>query len=201
MAIARLLDFLGMTLTVFGIVGLCSGAMAQKPSSLASAPDSESTQMKIARALSAAPPDIARAATVVETNSLGKTKVLRAGTNGITCMPGDPGGLGPGAWGLGAQTMCQDQASMQWFSDFAQRKPRPTNRVPGITYMLAGGTQRSDTDPYDKTSPLIRIGPHWMIMWPLDPKAMGLADRHKASGAYIKWAGTPYAYLDVMGHP
>jgi hypothetical protein len=96
MAIARLLDFLGMTLTVFGIVGLCSGAMAQKPSSLASAPDSESTQMKIARALSAAPPDIARAATVVETNSLGKTKVLRAGTNGITCMPGDPGGLGPG---------------------------------------------------------------------------------------------------------
>jgi hypothetical protein len=194
MASTRFLDFLGMTLSIFGIVGLCSGAIAQKPSSLASAPDSESTQMKIARALSAAPPDIARAATVVETDSLGKTKVLRAGTNGITCMPGDPGGLG-------AQTMCQDKASMQWFSDFAQRKPRPTNRVPGITYMLAGGTQRSDTDPYDKTSPLIRIGPHWMIMWPLDPKATGLADRHKDSGAYIKWAGTPYAYLDVMGYP
>jgi hypothetical protein len=195
MAFKRFFGFLGMTLTAFGTAGLCSGAMAQKPSSLASAPASgESKQTKIARALSAAPPNIASAATVVETNSHGKTEVLRAGTNGFTCMPGDPGGLG-------AQTMCQDQASMQWFSDFAQRKPRPTNLVPGITYMLAGGTQRSDTDPYDKTGPLIRIGPHWMIMWPFDPKTTGLPDRHKPFGAYIKWAGTPYAYLDVMGPP
>jgi hypothetical protein len=30
---------------------------------------------------------------------------------------------------------------------------RRANTVPGITYMLAGATQRSDADPYDKTSP------------------------------------------------
>jgi hypothetical protein len=28
-------------------------------------------------------------------------------------------------------------------------------QVIGITYMLAGATQRSDSDPYDKTSPLL----------------------------------------------
>jgi hypothetical protein len=32
--------------------------------------------------------------------------------------------------------------------------------VPGITFMLAGATQRSDSDPYDKTSPPITVGPH-----------------------------------------
>jgi hypothetical protein len=36
---------------------------------------------------------------------------------------------------------------------FAAHRAKRTNTVPGITYMLAGATQRSDTDPYDKTSP------------------------------------------------
>ena len=67
--------------------------------------------------------------------------------------------------------MCLDPASMQWAHDFAQHKPKPTNTVPGITYMLAGATQRSDSDPYDTTSPPIKIGPHWMIMWPFDPES------------------------------
>ena len=42
--------------------------------------------------------------------------------------------------------------SMQWAADFAAHKPKPTNTVPGITYMLAGATQHSDSDPYDRTS-------------------------------------------------
>jgi len=33
--------------------------------------------------------------------------------------------------------MCADVASMQWAADFKARKPKPTNTVPGITYMLA----------------------------------------------------------------
>ena len=90
---------------------------------------------------------------------------------------------------------------MQWFADAKALKPKPTNTVPGITYMLAGGTQRSDTDPYDTTSPPITIGPHWMIMWPFDPKTTGLPTTHKPTGAFIMWAGSPYAHVHVMGRP
>ncbi len=148
----------------------------------------------IERALSAAPPEIARGATVVETDARGNVKILRAGTNGFTCSPGDPGGVGKPA-------VCEDAASRQWDDDFRHHRPKPTNTVPGITYMLAGATQRSDSDPYDTTSEPIAIGPHWMIMWPFDPQATGLPDRHKPTGAYIMWAGTPYAHLHVMGRP
>jgi hypothetical protein len=151
-------------------------------------------QMKIARALGAAPEDIAKGAKVVATDAQGRTVVLREGTNGFTCMPGNPDVVGEPA-------MCMDAASRQWAADFRDHKPKPTNTVPGITYMLAGATQRSDSDPYDKTSPAITVGPHWMIMWPFDPKATGLRTTHKDTGAYIMWAGSPYAHLHVMGRP
>jgi hypothetical protein len=143
------------------VIGTCSAVVAQTPSSQASSAGSdESTQTKIARALSAAPPDVAREAKVAEVDSQGRiVRVLREGSNGFTCMPGDPKQVGRPA-------MCEDQASMQWFSDFLQHKPKPTNAVPGIIYMLAGATQRSDSDPHDMTSPPIKVGPHWMIMWP-----------------------------------
>lgn len=154
----------------------------------------ETESAKIARALSAAPESIAKSAKVVDTDAAGNMKVLRQGDNGFTCMPGNPQVIGD-------PPMCSDAASMQWAADFKAHKPKPTNTVPGITYMLAGATQRSDSDPYDKTSPAITVGPHWMIMWPFDPKATGLPTVHKSTGAYIMWAGSPYAHVHVMGRP
>ena len=56
--------------------------------------------------------------------------------------------------------------------------------------MLAGATQRSDSDPLDKTGPPIRIGPHWMI-----------PTTHRPTGAYIMFAGRPWAHVHVMGNP
>ena len=182
-------------LATLAIVGVGSRAVAQMHALQQTAiKPNKFTQERIARAMSAAPPDIAKDATIVEPNFLGKITVLRAGTNGFTCMPGDPTKVGQPA-------MCEDEASMQWSKDFAEHKPKPTNTVPGITYMLAGATQRSDSDPYDTTSKPIAIGPHWMIMWPFDPKTTGLPTTHKKTGAYIMWAGTPYAHLHVMGRP
>jgi hypothetical protein len=160
----------------------------------AEAPVEDTTQAKIDRAMSAGPPDVARGARIIDTDAHGNVVVLREGTNGFTCMPGDP-------HAVGKPPMCSDAASMQWDADFKAHKPRPTNTVPGITYMLAGATQRSDTDPYDTTSPPIKVGPHWMIMWPFDPKATGLPDKHRDTGAYIMWAGSPYAHLHIMGRP
>jgi hypothetical protein len=155
---------------------------------------SEATQAKIERAMSAGPPEIVRSAKIVDKDEQGHRVVLREGTNGFTCMPGNPNVIGD-------PPMCADGPSMQWAADFAAHKPKPTNTVPGITYMLAGATQRSDSDPYDQTSPPITVGPHWMIMWPFDAKATGLPTTHRDPGAYIMWAGSPYAHVHVMGRP
>ena len=154
----------------------------------------ETTQEKIARAMSAGPDNISKSARIVDKDAQGNKVILREGSNGFTCMPGDPKVVGD-------PPMCADAASMQWFADAKAHKPKPTNMVPGITYMLAGATQRSDSDPYDSTSPPITVGPHWMIMWPFDPRTTGLPTTHKPTGAYIMWAGSPYAHVHIMGRP
>jgi hypothetical protein len=160
-----------------------------------STPDaSETVEVRIARAMSAGPTDVAKSAKIVDTDAHGNTVVLREGNNGFTCMPGNPKVVGE-------PPMCVDAPSMQWFADAKVHKPRPTNTVPGITYMLAGATQRSDSDPHDMTSMPIEVGPHWMIMWPFDPKTTGLPATHKPTGAYIMYAGSPYAHLHIMGRP
>lgn len=152
------------------------------------------TADKITLALSAGPSNITKDATVADIGPGGKMTILRAGTNDFTCFPGDPSGVGMPA-------MCEDKVAMQWNKDRAEHKPGPTTTVPGIEYMLAGATQRSDTDPFDKVSPPIKIGPHWMILWPFDPKTSGLPTVHKDTGAYIMYAGTPWAHVHVMGRP
>jgi hypothetical protein len=150
----------------------------------------DSTQVKIARAMSAGPSEVAKAARIVDTDAKGKTIVLREGNNGFTCMPGN-------LKVVGEPPMCVDAPSMQWFANAIAHKPKPTNPVPGITYMLAGASQRSDSDPNDTTSMPIDVGPHWMIMWPFDSKATGLPTTHKPTGAYIMWAGSPYAHVHI----
>ena len=160
----------------------------------AGAKDAAQVQEKIARALSAGPASITQHATVAEPDGHGGYRILRPGTNDFTCMPGD-------SKGMGMPPMCADKVAMQWNKDFDEHKPKPTTTGPGIEYMLAGATQRSDSDPFDKTSPAINIGAHWMILWPFDPKTSGLPTKHKATGAYIMWAGSPYAHVHVMGRP
>ena len=154
----------------------------------------EDLASKIARALSAGPANITEHATVAEPDGSGGLRILRQGTNDFTCMPGD-------ATGIGIPPVCADKVAMQWNKDFEEHKPKPTTTVPGIEYMLAGATQRSDSDPFDKTSSPIKIGPHWMILWPFDPQTSGLPTMHKPTGAYIMWAGSPYAHVHIMGRP
>jgi len=178
---------------LFVIAGARLSTRAQ--SQPAAAPDTgDSTEAKIARAMSAGPPAIARSAKIVDKDAYGNMVVLREGSNDFTCMPGNPKVIGDPA-------MCADGPSMQWFADFAAHKPKPTNSVPGITYMLAGATQRSDSDPHDHSSPGITVPPHWMIMWPFDAKTTGLPTTHRDTGAYIMWSGSPYAHMHIMGSP
>ena len=171
-----------------------AAAQAPVPDHNSTTDAGDTIQVRIARALSAGPPEVAKSARVVDTDAQGTVTVLREGSNGFTCVPGNPRVIGD-------PPMCADGASMQWAADFKAHKPKPTNTVPGITYMLAGATQRSDSDPFDTTSPPIHVGPHWMIMWPFDPKASGLPITQRERGVYIMWAGSPYAHLHVMGRP
>jgi len=86
---------------------------------------------------------------------------------------------------------------MLWFADFAAHKPKPTNAVPGITYMLAGATQRSDSDPDDHTSPAITVPPHWMIMWPFDATnhwATNDTSRYRSLHHVVRYTLRAHAY-------
>ena len=192
----RNLGFLALLLSALLVNGANPRGVAHaQATGKNSAVDSgETTQAKIARAISAGPANVASGARIVDTDAQGQMVILREGNNGFTCMPGNPRAVAD-------PPMCVDAPALQWFADAKAHKPEPTNTVPGITYMLAGATQRSDSDPNDTTSMPIEIGPHWMIMWPFDPKITGLPTTHKPTGAYIMWAGSPYAHLHVMGRP
>ena len=144
--------FLTFTATMLLIAGLLlRGAAQATPSDQSSATSGDdSTQVKIARAMSAGPADVVKGARIVDTHAQGKMVVLRDGTNGFNCMPGN-------LQVVGEPPMCIDAASMQWFADPKARKPKPTNTFPGITYMLAGATRRSDSDPPGCLPPVLVI--------------------------------------------
>jgi hypothetical protein len=154
----------------------------------------ESNAVKIQRALSAAPAWVQAHATVVELVK-GKMVVLRQGNNGFTCLPGTPGAVGD-------DPICMDAQAMIWAQSWMSHKPKPANTAPGVAYMLAGGTDFSTTDPWAKTGKQVyRYPPHWMLMWPFDPKASGLSSKFSTTGTWVMYAGTPYAHLMIMQKP
>jgi hypothetical protein len=151
----------------------------------------EPAEVQIARAIAVGPPHVTESARIVGADAQGKRIVLREGSNGFTCQPGDRI--------LDRPASCSNEAARQWSADIAAHKAKPTNTEPGIIYMLAGATRMSDLS--DKTSTPVTIAPHWIILWPFDPKTTGLSATPKDTGAYIMLAGTPYAHLHIMGRP
>ncbi len=149
---------------------------------------------RITRARLSGPEQVTKDATVAEMAADGTLTVLVKGTNEWVCTPGNENKIGD-------PPMCMNPMGMRWMMDAMQGKPKPTNTAPGMIYMLCGATQRSNTDPADKTSPAIPIGPHWMITWPFDAAANGLPTTVRDKGAWVMFAGTPYAYLHVCGDP
>jgi hypothetical protein len=148
----------------------------------------ESSGVQIARAMAAGPRTVSPGARIVGVNAQGKSIVLREGNNGFTCQPGNPTVVGRPA-------SCANEAALQWSADLSAGRPGPTNKEAGFVYMLSGATERSNTGAITNT------GPQWMIIWPFDPQASGLSATKKNTGAYIRWAGTPYAHLNIMGQP
>src|SRR6202790_3231337 len=94
----------------------------------------------IKSAMSAAPASVAKNATIVAMEADGKMRTLRKGSNGFTCMPDNPATPGP-------DPMCMDKNAMEWVHAWAGHTSQTVGKV-GFMYMLAGGTDASNTDPY-----------------------------------------------------
>jgi hypothetical protein len=152
------------------------------------------TNEKIRRARLSGPSVVTANATVAEMDSQGPLTTLFRGSNEWVCFPGNENVIGD-------VPMALDPMGMQWFMDLRARKPKPTNSSPGLIYMLCGALQHSYTDPFDRTSPPIPIGPHWMVLWPFDAAAAGLGTVMRDAGTMVMFAGTPYAHLHICGSP
>jgi len=148
----------------------------------------------ISSAESAAPASLAHDATIMAADASGAMKTLRQGKNGWTCIPDDPQTPGP-------DPMCMDGNAGKWVQAMLGHKPPPDN-APGLMYMLEGGTDASNTDPYAKQptakNDWVKTGPHVMIV---GSKAVlagyPTAAKPDTSAPYVMWAGTPYAHLMV----
>jgi len=148
----------------------------------------------IRSAMSAAPAAVARDATIVAANADGTMRTVRAGTNGFTCMADNPASPGP-------DPMCMDANAAGWAMAWIQHRTPPADSV-GLMYMLAGGTDASNTDPYSARpgagDPWVETGPHVMIVG--SPSLLAgypAGARPDTSRPYVMWAGTPYAHLMV----
>ncbi|MFC5301265.1 hypothetical protein [Azospira restricta] len=149
----------------------------------------------IRSAMSAAPKKVAAGATIVAAGADGKMRVLREGNNGFTCMPDNPATPGP-------DPMCMDKAALAWAEAWINRQTPPAGKV-GFMYMLAGGTDASNTDPYaTKPAPdnhWVKTGPHVMVVgadasfYDMYPKSA----TPDTAVPYVMWPGTPYQHLMV----
>jgi hypothetical protein len=172
--------------------GLALHAGEQKAAAPAAAAKPTDAEL-ISSALAAAPAGIAKNAAVATMDAKGEMHTLRKGTNGFTCMPDDPQTPGP-------DPMCMDQNSMEWVHAMMQHKPPPAGKV-GLMYMLAGGTDASNTDPYASkptaSNHWIKTGPHIMIVG-ADAGFYNAYPRGAdpdTSQPYVMWASTPYQHL------
>ena len=171
-------------------------AAASAPAASAPAPAPNTPEAKIASAVAAAPSEISSQAAVMEMDASGSMSELRPGTNGWLCVP--DGSVSPGV-----DPMCADKGAQQWLTAYFGKKT-PTVTEMGIAYMLAGGSDASNTDPYaEQPAPgeqWIASGPHVMVM-PTDPAQLAAYPTDpKNGGPFVMWKGTPYAHLMVPVH-
>lgn len=148
---------------------------------------------KIANAMEAAPSAISAKATILDwPKEDEQPPVLRAGTNGWTCLPDFPESDGN-------DPMCLDAAWTKWFDAYLAHKDVSIATV-GVAYMIApGGGDASNTDPYAVKATLdnewSHHPPHVMIAVP-DLKSLdGLSTDPKNGGPWVMWKGTPYAHI------
>ncbi|GGY62120.1 hypothetical protein [Marinobacter zhanjiangensis] len=146
-------------------------------------------QAMIREALSAAPPQVAETATVIDLEG----NVIREGEGEYTCLPGPPGFAGP---------MCNDEQFMKWMQAMMNGEEEPPTTAVGTSYMLAGDSPdggASNTDPAARTPTAdnhwVVEGPHVMVIVPDAALLENLPTTPDTEGPYVMWPDSPYAHI------
>jgi len=143
----------------------------------------------IEEALSAAPPDLAKGATVMDWQG----NVLKEGSNGWTCFPTNP-------HLAGKAPMCHDAVWMEWGDAYLNKKEYAGGKF-GVSYMLAGDDGASNIDPYAEEATddndWVVEGPHLMILVADRAMLEGMSTDPWNGGPYVMWKGTPYVHIMV----
>ena len=150
------------------------------------------TEARIARALKSGPPAIRDGAKVIDMDADGNITVLREGTNGWTCVPDGPS--------PGVDPMCLDKNGMEWAHALMTKAQPPKGKM-GIGYMLMGGSDASNTDPF-ATKPAadgkwVDTGAHMMVLNIGDMFAGYPTTATNTKVPYVMFPGTPYAHLMI----
>lgn len=170
------------------VAGVALAAVLVAAAPVATSALADETDAMIQNALSAAPPDIAATATVM--NMAGE--VLHQGDGPFTCFPYE---------GPGTAAMCLDAEWMRWADAWMNRKDFKASKL-GLAYMLAGDPPdggASNIDPFateaTDDNEWVVEGPHVMIIVP-DPAMLEPITTDPDAGApYVMWKGTPYEHV------
>lgn len=177
------------------LASLIGTAILALPGISSAAGDPMSDEAILENATSAAPTAIGNGAKVIQIGEDGEMRVVREGTNNFTCMADN-------AASPGNDPMCLDENGMLWASAWMGKTEPPAGAI-GFGYMLQGGSDASNTDPYAagpaEGEGWVDTGPHVMIFnagttmggYP------GQSSTPDTSIPYVMWGGTPYEHLMI----
>ena len=189
-----------MMLVLFVLMAACQPVQPEADSGAQTGADTISSdqaavEAKIESALEAAPAAVTDAATVVDWPAApgAEPALLREGSNEWLCLPDNPATPGP-------DPMCVDPTWAAWMTAYLSGTEPEVNRL-GISYMLAGGSEASNVDPF-ATQPAdgedwFLSPPHIMLLFPGGYDPADFTTDQTSGGPYIMWEGTPYEHLMV----
>lgn len=157
----------------------------------------QTTEEKIADAMSAGSASIAENATIMDwpASEGAEMMVLREGTNGWVCYPSNPATLAAGS----KDPMCLDEVWQAWLNALMTQTEPKIERT-GIAYMFAGSLG-SNTDPYavapTEDNEWHSDGPHLMVLVPDLSALEGVSSDYEMGGPYVMYPGSPFAHIMV----
>jgi hypothetical protein len=178
LAHAALLLMLGMGVIAFGLTR--SAPVAGQ--------DDADDMATIESAMHAGPSSITEHATIMDVDG---ATVLREGSNGWTCFP--DANATPAS-----DPMCLDETWMGWLQALVAGE-EPDTQVVGLAYMLHGGSDASNTDPFaaepEEGNEWITTPAHVMVIMPGDIDQSVFTTDPLSGEPFIMWAGTPYEHI------
>ena len=178
-----------LSFSALALAVVSASALAQSHATNHTAPKTDAEM--IANAMLAAPSAVSGPATIIAMNEKGEMRTLREGTGNFTCMPDNP--MTPGN-----DPMCLDKNGMEWAKAWMERREPPKGQI-GLGYMLVGGSDASNDDPY-ATAPAVGhkwvdTGPHVMILNGMDALQGYPKSAENPRVPYVMWGNTPYAHI------